>query len=103
MNEFSPELFLPHVGETFVWRAADTAAEARMKLLEVERHQRQPGIEREPFSLLFVMHDQPPLGWSLHTLIHSGFQRCDLLLSRVTVPGHEREDPEGMFYEAVFS
>ncbi len=74
-----------------------------MRLLEVERHRRQPGLAREPFSLLFVMHDQHPLGRGLHTLLHPEFEPCDLLISRVTAPKHEREDPNGMFYEAVFS
>lgn len=91
------------MGETFRWRAAVAATESSMRLLQVERSRRHPGLAREPFSLLFVMHDQPPLSWGLHTLVHADFEPCDLLLSRVSVPKHEREDPNGMFYEAVFS
>jgi hypothetical protein len=103
MIEFSADHFLPLVGAMFTWRAEGSRAESNMRLLEVERFRSHPGLAREPFSLLFVMHDQPPLGRGLHTLVHSSFEPCDLLLSRVTVPKYEREDPRGMFYEAIFS
>jgi len=102
-EEFNAERFLPHVGEIFVWRSSGVTKEARLRLLDVERFRHQPGLTREPFSLLFVMHGQPPLGGGLHRLVHDEFEECELLLSRVTVPKYERDDPGGMFYEVVFS
>jgi hypothetical protein len=102
MTEFSADAFLPHVGEVFRWQAG--APEARiMRLLDVERYPRRPGLAREPFSLLFVMHDQPPLAGGVYSLLHGEFERCELLLTRVTVPKYECQDPRGMYYEAVFS
>ena len=103
LDQFTAERFLPYVGDVFLWRPSGAAPEASMRLLEVERFREQPGLTREPFSLLFVMHDQPPLGRGLHRLVHAEFEACELLLSRVSVPKHEREHPGGMFYEAVFS
>lgn len=101
-QHFNAGEFLPHVGEIFLWRSPP-APDARMRLLEVERFRGQPGLARDPFSLLFVMHDQPPLGGGLRTLVHDNFEACELLLSRVTVPRLERQDPGGMFYQVVFS
>ena len=106
MTEFDADVFLPYVGAMFRWRsgAANGGAppEADMRLHEVERYRLQPGMSREPFSLLFVMRDQPPLVSGLHSLVHSDFEPCELLLSRVTVPEYERADPGAMFYEVVF-
>lgn len=74
-----------------------------MRLIEVTRHPSHGRDCREPFSLLFVMQAQRELDRGLHTLAHPSFERCPLLLSRVAVPSYERKEPDGIYYEAVFS
>ena len=104
--EFTADLFLLRVGELFEWeRPGGRTGEEKawMRLIEVTRHPSHGGDSREPFSLLFVMQGQRELERGLHTLVHPLFQRCELLLSRVTVPPYERKEPDGIYYEAVFS
>jgi hypothetical protein len=38
----------------------------------------------------------------LHRLVHTDFEPCELLLSRVFVPGRGTGDGTVMYYEAVF-
>ena len=108
MADFTADLFLPHIGELFEWerpasRNGTGEGNARMYLIEVARQPHHPGACREPFSLLFRMKGQGALEWGLHTLVHPKFERCELFLSRVTVPQYGRKDPDGIYYEAVFS
>ena len=108
MTDFTADLFLPHLGELFEWerptsRNGTGEGHAQMHLIEVTRQPHHPGVSREPFSLLFRMKGQRALAWGLHTLVHPEFERCELLLSRVRVPQYERKDPDGIYYEAVFS
>ena len=74
-----------------------------MCLIEVTRHLSYGGARREPFSLLFLMKGQHALEGGLHTLVHPEFERCELLLSRITLPPSERKEPDGIYYEAVFN
>jgi len=106
--DFTADLFLSHIGELFEWerpasRTGTGEEKARMRLIEVTRHPSYRGECREPFSLLFAMTGQRELERGLHTLAHPSFERCELLLSRVTVPPYERQEPDGIYYEAVFN
>jgi Domain of unknown function (DUF6916) len=107
LADFTADLFAPFTGQTLVFERpsapdAPAAEPARMLLLEVKRGSPIPGFRRQPFSLLFVMKDQAPLGAGLHRLIHPGIEPSELLVSRVTVPKYQAQDPKGMYYEAVF-
>jgi len=74
-----------------------------MQLVEVKRLRRHAGTPRDPFSLLFVMRDQEPLGRGIPRLNHRDFERLDVFLQRVSIPERERTDPAAMYYEAVFN
>jgi hypothetical protein len=107
ITEFTADLFLFRVGELFEWeqpasRDGAGGARARMHLIEVTRQRLYGGARREPFSLLFLMRGQCALERGLHTLVHPAFERCELLLSRVTVSPSESKGPDGIYYEAVF-
>lgn len=107
LADLTADLFTPLVGQTIVFERppepdASATEPARMKLLDVSRSAKSPAVRREPFSLLFVMKDQRPLGMGLHRLLHPSFEPADLLVSRVTAPKYEAIDPAGMYYEAVF-
>jgi hypothetical protein len=108
LAEFTAELFEPLLGQTLEFgRPAAVGgpggAPARMTLIEVLRSESAPDSPREPFSLLFVMKDQAPLGVGLHSLSLPGCESVELFISRITAPKYERKDPGGMFYQAVFS
>ncbi len=105
--EFRAELFEPFLnGSIQFLRPVPPGAVSpavNLTLMEV-REAGHPGVpgQRRPFSLLFALRDSAPLeDRFLHRLAHPGFERCDLLLSRVTVPEHDRRDGT-MFYEIVF-
>lgn len=105
LEAFSAEMFEPLVGQTLAFQA-DGHPElppAHMQLLEVKRGRKSPLFAREPFSLLFSLKDQPPLAECLYGLDNPQFEPAGLLISRVRVPKYERSDPEGQYYEAVFS
>ena len=103
LKDFTAEMFEPLVGETLEFVPEGPGERARLKLLEVKRGQKAPMSEKDPFSLLFSLKDQPPLSPCLYGLSHPNFVPDGLLISRVKVPKHERVDPEAAFYEAVFS
>lgn len=74
-----------------------------LELVEVKDIGSPPANEnwRNPFSLLFVLRDGKLSADGLCRLEHPDFESCDLLLSRVTVPGvHPGSKQE--YYEAVF-
>jgi hypothetical protein len=107
LADYTADHFLPLVGETLVFErpndgTAPVTEPARMKVLEVKRGPQSPAVRREPFSVLFVMKDQPELGAGLHRLIQAGLEPADLLITRVTVPKYQAIDPAGMYYEVVF-
>lgn len=98
----------PRVGEEFVFeRPANPdgtpAGVVRMRLASLARLPRHELTERGPFSIIFVLKDQAPLGMGLHRLLHPELEPFDMFLSRVMVPRLQRADPDGMFYEAVFN
>src|SRR5215470_7950613 len=79
LADFTADMFEPLVGQTLIFERPDssdtpTLEPVRMKLLEVKRNPKSPAVRREPFSLLFVMKDQPPLGKGLHGLAHPYFE-----------------------------
>lgn len=107
LGDFTADLFMPLIGQKLIFeRPADaevsTTEPARLELLEVKPGKKSPALRREPFSLLFVLKDQEQLGNGLHRLRQPGFEAAELLISRVTAPKYEAQDPAGMFYEAVF-
>ena len=98
----------PRVGEEFLFaRPAKPdgtfAGVLRMKLVSLARLPRHDLTEREPFSIIFVLVDQAPLGMGLHRLLHPELEPFDMFLSRVVAPRLQKSDPTGMFYEAVFN
>ena len=101
ISELTAEALAPYTGQTFVFEGP--GGQACMELVEVRRLRRHVGTFRDPFSLLFVMRDQKPLGLGLPRLIHCDFAPMDVFLQRVTVPERERADAAAMFYEAVFN
>jgi hypothetical protein len=106
LEEFTAELFQLRLGDTFTFLrpespAAGKAAGLTLIEVHVSTHPGAPG-KRKPFSLLFTLRDSPPLNDRLaHKLAHPGFEPCEILLSRVTVPGLDKHDGT-MYYEAVF-
>ena len=107
LADVTASLFEPYLGQTMVFErlvdADGTVSEpAHMTLLEVRRGIKSPAMRREPFSLLFAMKDQSPLGSGLHRLVHLGCEPADLLVSRVNVPKYQAIDPTRMYYEVVF-
>jgi len=100
--------FEPRVGEEFVFArpanpSGSTAGVVRMRLASIARLPRHDLTDREPFSVIFVLKDQDPLGMGLHRLLHPELEPFEMFLSRVMVPRLQRADPAGMFYEAVFN
>lgn len=107
LADFAADRFEALVGQTIVFeRPADSGTSAMeaasMRLLEVKRGAKSPAVRREPFSVLFAMKDQPPLGPGLHRLAHPDFEPAELLITRVMAPKYEALDPTGMYYEVVF-
>jgi len=98
LADFTPALFRPLIGETFVFERQEGGT-ASMKLLEITT---RPGSEGRPFAMLFVLRDGPPLEYGLPRLIRDGFERCEIFFSRVRSPRHQASDPGGIYYEAVF-
>jgi uncharacterized protein DUF6916 len=108
LADFTGATLLPYAGQVFVFQRpagpdGRPGGEARLVLLEVNQYPRQPGLSRDPFSLLFVMKGQAPLEKGLPRLMHQDFEPFDIFLQRVTVPKYENIDPAGMYYEAVFN
>jgi hypothetical protein len=98
LADFTPALFRPHIGGTFVFERREGGA-ASMKLLEVTT---RPGSDDRPFAMLFVLAEGPPLEFGSPRLIREGFEPCEIFFSRVRSPRHEANDPAGIYYEAVF-
>src|SRR6266700_5106652 len=104
LREMTAEMFQPLVGHDVSFqRPAAHLETVGLTLINVRvsRHSSIPGM-RQPFALLFRLRDAPPLDdRRTHTLFHPDFERCELLLTRVTVPGLDIHDG-AMYYEAVF-
>jgi hypothetical protein len=105
LEEFRAEMFQPLVGESLSLTpvGVDGSSDVQLKLLEVKIGRKSPLFTREPFSLLFALKDQPPLGNCLYGLQHPQFEPAGFLVSRVVAPKYERIDPDAMYYEAVFT
>ena len=101
MLPLTADVFEARVGEEFVFEGA--AGAVRMKLVSLTRFPRHELTDREPFSIIFVLKDQTPLGGGLHRLVHPELEPFDMFLTRVMAPRLQRDDPAGMFYEAVFN
>jgi hypothetical protein len=101
MLALTADAFAARVGEEFVFEGA--AGVVRMKLVSLARFPRHELTDREPFSIIFVLKGQDPLGLGLHRLVHPELEPFDMFLSRVMVPRLQKADPDGMFYEAVFN
>jgi hypothetical protein len=102
------DTFEPLVGEEFVFgRPANPdggfAGLVRMKLASLTRLPLHDLTDRQPFSIIFVLKDQPPLTMGLHRLLHPELEPFDMFLSRVMAPRLQKADPAGMFYEAIFN
>jgi len=96
------DAFEARLEEEFVFGRPE-GGEARLKLISLRRLPRHELTDREPFSMIFVMKDQEPLGPGLHRLLHPDLESFDMFISRVTVPRLQKADPAGMFYEAIFN
>jgi hypothetical protein len=92
------EAFQPHVGTQFRVPGVPEGAELALALAEIERHPPQPGLEREPFALVFTGPPEAPLDQRTYRLEHDDMDAFDIFLVPIG-PG-----PEGLLrYEAVFS
>ena|SRR5579871_4785175 len=102
--DYRAEMFEPLVGENIVLSPVVAGpSAASMKLVEVRRGPVSPYFERQQFSLLFFLKDQPPLADCLYTIDLPGFAPEGILISRVLAPKYRRLDPDAMIYEAVFT
>jgi hypothetical protein len=106
MAEFTPELFEPLTGQalTFLRPAGPDGARVAVQLdlvrVTISAATLPPGFRRQ-FSAIFALRGAAPLDDRyLHALSHLGFELCDVLLSRVAVPGLEPHDV-AIFYEMV--
>jgi hypothetical protein len=121
LKDFAAAQFHPLVGRsiTFLRPPYDSESPsgyAQLQLIQVTENQRTarareadpssyPAHFRTPFSLLFTLDltAQPPLALDLHRLQQPGLEECDLLLTRVIVPGRDPAGGSIAFYEAVFA
>lgn len=102
--DYRAETFDAMVGENVVLSpAAPGPPAATLKLVEVRRGSISPYLERQQFSLLFFLKDQPPLANCLYIIDRPGFAPEGILISRVFAPKFRRLDPDAMIYEAVFT
>lgn len=93
------ESFQPFVGKLLRFQRADGAA-VELELLEVTTSSRKAGLQRQPFSLLFALKGENPLGQGLLTLHHDDFAADPWFITRVSVLGG---DPAIAYCEAVFT
>ncbi len=107
LKDFAAEMFQPLVGRklAFLRPASAGAQRVRVELELIEVRVSKSGGQggmRRPFSLLLTLSQEPALDDRfLHQLAESGFEDCELLLSRVSVPELDRRDGT-MYYEAAF-
>jgi len=102
------DAFEARVGEEFVFgrppdEKGSTAGVARMTLTSLTRLPRHDFTDRQPFSIIFTMMSQPPLGLGLHRLLDPELEPVEMFLSRVAAPRLQKANPTGMFYEAIFN
>lgn len=115
IQEYVAELFYPHAGRQFTFlRPADPSGSRSsvvFDLVKVDAHEefgRRVGVgpdrlyKRVPFSLLFRLCSQAPLGRGLHQIQHPDFEPEEWFLSRIMLPGQD-PGPSCMWYEAVFA
>jgi hypothetical protein len=108
IGEFSAATFRPLVGQEIPFLRpagpgvqAETVPLTLLQITEGDAANRE-GF-RDPFSLLFTLRDSAPLDdLNLHVLHHPDFEPCEILITRVYVPGLDKRDGT-MFYEAVFA
>lgn len=102
--DYRAEMFEALTGESMVLiPVMDGPSAATLELVEVRRGAVSPYFERQQFSLLFFLKDQPPLADCLYTIDLPGFAPEGILISRVFAPKYRRLDPDAMIYEAVFT
>lgn len=109
LNEFRLEYFEPRLGERFRFLRPDSTPEesdgaVELILLEAQplpHADRYPG--RPPFALVFELPAGRELSVHPHRFQTEGFADCVLLVTRIALPQRMRENPQGMFYEAVFA
>jgi hypothetical protein len=108
IQDFAAEMFRPLVGRTLAFLRPAPSPDGQRARVEMELIQVRVSAsgnrdaKRQPFSLLFTLRQESPLDDRLlHQLAEPGFEECELLLSRVSVPDLDRHDGT-MFYEAVF-
>jgi hypothetical protein len=102
LRDFAAPRFEPLVGQPVRFlRPESQPVDLELVSTRAQQAPSAPGL-RPPFSLLFKVCQAAPLNDRLlHTLDQPGFERCELLLSRVTVPELDRRDGT-LYYEAVF-
>lgn len=103
LDKLTHESFSPHDGETFNLVLEDQTL--AMKLVEVSplpTPRRQPwdapSEKRQPFSLVFLGPNQPPLDQGSYRFEHEGVGTMERLF---ITPVHENE--QGRYYEAIFT
>ncbi len=102
--DYRAETFEAMLGETLTLSPVSAGPpSATMKLVDVRRGSVSPYFERQQFSLLFFLKDQPPLADCLYVIDRAGFAPQGILISRVFAPKYRRLDPDAMIYEAVFT
>jgi hypothetical protein len=112
LQDVTADTFAPYLGRYIEFRTPATppgvsSGNAALRLAKIDRHDHLSLLEsqnpatrckrnREPFSLLFESRTQ--LSSGLHTIAHSEFAHCELLLSPVCRPKADGT----IYYEAVF-
>ena len=105
LEELTAEHFLPYVGRTVPFlqpadERGNPGSPVELRLMAVETLGVARGGARTPFSLLFLSVSGETLGVGLPRLVDSGFEPCELFLSRILPPAGL---PAGVYYEAVFN
>lgn len=113
LGELTHENFEPLVGSEVAFQALEEsgapAGEYRFVVDEVSVNRRlaeaakacEPGsiYQRIPFSVILRANGEPPFVQAVLRLEHPGFEDCDLMITRIVMPGH---DPRAAWFEAVF-
>jgi uncharacterized protein DUF6916 len=103
--DFTAEAFAQCIGQIFEMHPPEGEA-IRLELIKAvsfgHRPPLIPGIpqRQDSFSLLFRSADGRVLEPGLYRMIHPGFEALDLHGERTQPPS---EDPQGVYYEAVFN
>ena len=77
LANLAPEHFEPLIGHTF------TIGEHEVTLRDVHRRERPTPQFREPFSLVFSLPHEVPIGSEVLPVSHPALGQCDLLVTQV--------------------